>query len=513
MLMQMSSGMRCLLVGRFCLVFEGVMALFVFIAVDSSPNGQQFLSCKEAALFLKSHFALNNARQLIDQRGFSMPQVYDITSTRTVGGSSLAAELMYEKIPVSILPVSDLHGTGASFEEMDNLAEVQVHDLLKCFKCNLSFDEKDAYLQHVLTFHEQPSTKKIKFGRPVGEGVIIRDGKFECQFCHKVFEERRKYNGHVGVHVRNRETGDFDVLVAAIKSNESFTHEELVLHTATVNTSLELDGNTTLETVAGTVGSSCPSTMDTNQELALVTSQQPNMGSDNCEPSQPIEELKVEGAPDLDLNQNDVEGSRAKTEMMNIYIGKDKPNDDCALPMPNDITYLSGEQRAGFSLYEAKSNNISGLIAQADIAHNEIASSSEFFMQSLECFPEFDSGSNKILMRIYICIDDDNLYKGESGFFNDDTKLQNVTGFEELGLDDLEPFDMANGSEMAEEPSSMIVFNSEEMSLNMDDGHPLTTLCVWCRSEFRLEHIDSEAQSDTIGYMCPTCKDKISGLS
>lgn len=39
----------------------------------------------------------------------------------------------------------------------------------------------------------------------------------------------------------------------------------------------------------------------------------------------------------------------------------------------------------------------------------------------------------------------------------------------------------------------------------------VTTVCVWCRAEFKIEAFDAETQSDTIGYMCPTCKHNISG--
>lgn len=85
---------------------------------------------------------------------------------------------------------------------MENLAEVQIHDLFECHKCSMTFDEKDSYLQHLLSFHQR-TTRRYRLGSSVGDGVIIKDGKYECQFCHKVFLERRRYNGHVGIHVRN----------------------------------------------------------------------------------------------------------------------------------------------------------------------------------------------------------------------------------------------------------------------------------------------------------------------
>ena len=85
---------------------------------------------------------------------------------------------------------------------IENLPEVQVRDVFECVKCKLTFDEKNVYLQHLFSFHQR-TTKRYKLVTTVGEGVIVRDGKYECQFCHKVFQERHSYNGHVGTHVRN----------------------------------------------------------------------------------------------------------------------------------------------------------------------------------------------------------------------------------------------------------------------------------------------------------------------
>lgn len=77
-----------------------------------------------------------------------------------------------------------------------------MRDLFECHKCNIAFDEKDTYLQHLMSSH-QKTTRRYRLSSSVGKGVIIKDGKYECQFCHKIFEERHRYNSHVGSHVRN----------------------------------------------------------------------------------------------------------------------------------------------------------------------------------------------------------------------------------------------------------------------------------------------------------------------
>ena len=100
------------------------------------------------------------------------------------------------------VPISSEQPKEATLLGMDNLADVQIRDLFECHKCSMTFDEKDTYLQHLLSYHQR-TTRRYRLGSSVGDGVIIKDGKYECQFCHKVFLERRRYNGHVGIHVRN----------------------------------------------------------------------------------------------------------------------------------------------------------------------------------------------------------------------------------------------------------------------------------------------------------------------
>lgn len=110
-----------------------------------------------------------------------------------------------------------------------------------------------------------------------------------------------------------------------------------------------------------------------------------------------------------------------------------------------------------------------------------------------------------------------------------DQKLENVTGFEELTFDDIEPYKygFVNEHELPSLPGSSmnlginngmeedgfncsVRFGSEGVMLNTLETNHLT-VCVWCRTEFKLEGIELEAPSDSIGYMCPTCKARISG--
>ncbi|KAF5444185.1 hypothetical protein F2P56_036682 [Juglans regia] len=119
--------------------------------------------------------------------------------------------------------------------------------------------------------------------------------------------------------------------------------------------------------------------------------------------------------------------------------------------------------------------------------------------------------------------------KGEEHLPSVDQRHNNVTGFEELGLDEIEPLKYSTGTvqeslSMQEVPmdltynaemegvyGSSVQFESEEVMLNMADRQQLTTACVWCGVEFNHDDVDAEIQPDSVGFMCPTCKAKISG--
>lgn len=72
--------------------------------------------------------------------------------------------------------------------------------MLLCYKSNVAGD-KHVKMQQQLS-SQQRSAKRRKLGKLIDESVMVKDGNFECQFCHKMFTERDCYNGHVGVHAR-----------------------------------------------------------------------------------------------------------------------------------------------------------------------------------------------------------------------------------------------------------------------------------------------------------------------
>lgn len=151
----------------------------------------------------------------------------------------------------SILPpltTSDARETEVCLMEIENLPDVQVQDIFECYKCNLIFHQRNAYLDHLMSVHEQ-TTRRYKVGQSIGEGVIIKDGKFECQYCHKVFSERRSYNGHVGVHVRSHGKASKELLMlgSVQKSAESLSVEDSHIRSSKMNALIEIARNSMVE--------------------------------------------------------------------------------------------------------------------------------------------------------------------------------------------------------------------------------------------------------------------------
>lgn len=237
-------------------------------------------------------------------------------------------------------PTSNEQEKEVALLGMENLAEVQIHDLFECHKCSMTFDEKDAYLQHLLSFHQR-ITRRYRLGSSVGDGVIIKDGKYECQFCHKVFLERRRYNGHVGIHVRNYVRRVEEVPSASPQQKiESPTREDFPSRISKMDALIEIAQNSILETSVGpddeSKGGSAP-----DKPLAVPSKEFPVSNSDrelNMESPLSEQELDDSTIDQGHLDQLDIEhmvtdGSMEKTDDASgiVDVKTDSILDDTAL--------------------------------------------------------------------------------------------------------------------------------------------------------------------------------------
>lgn len=539
-----------------------------------SPDGQQFASCKEASSFLQSYFGLNDASQQMDLMGDDNLQVYVLASDDRAGVLHKNLKL----VPKTSIP----HVKGMEFNLMgiDNLPEVQVRDLFECYKCNMTFDEKNPYLKHLMTFHQR-TTKRYRLGSSIGEGVIIKqDGKYECQICHKVFQERRSYNGHVGVHVRNhvRHSEELPGEATVHKSDASPSQDKLPPRISKMDALIEIAQSSILDTSSAEQndkanGGSSPDRL----EVASVPEHHV-VNSDHELPSDPngreSEDCMTKSIPDHGFNQNyaqciisdkekvnsveispehqavnsdhelasdhngrELEDCMTKNQGFNenyvqcIISEKQKVNSvDISHVESNVMAVCAGtfEHTEGSEAEKhGNSEQESGLNSQLTPSHvavtwssdqtvNEIglhsgiADSSMTMTQSFDCFPSSTAISNK----------------GEDEFGTLYQKLDNVTGFDELRLEEMEhlQFSFMNGQELPPFPEVSVnvandeimeeVFNSSavfQSEVNIDCRRQFAAVCVWCTTEFNHEAFESEAQSDSVGFMCPSCKTKISG--
>ncbi|XP_042008258.1 uncharacterized protein LOC121756901 [Salvia splendens] len=473
-----------------------------------SPTGHQFLSCAEAASFLRSYFSNKDADQ---QMQIACP----------VGKT--------DEMPRPIVAPAGVNSSSAHENEdclmgIENLPEVQVRDVFECVKCKLTFDEKNVYLQHLFSFHRK-TTKRYKLGTTVGEGMIVKDGKYECQFCHKVFQERRSYNGHVGSHVRNpgKKSGELGAPVGTPINAESALLDGAPLRSSKMDALIEIAHNSTFETSNNANGEET-----TENHSGVVLRVEETQAASGCHEekstSDPVEIQAEDCSADINVPDDLNQGSQASTKDNGI------PNDDKAwnVNIKTDPTCISVSgpvrscetQQYENSSLEVNHENRSLKTSEDHLQDAPGLTVEEIFKggvssapltQSFQFFPPFDSVSNK----------------GEHVFSADDQNLENVTAFEELSFDDMEPFKygFGNGQELSSLPGGSINLNSnsgiedefdpsvkfgqEEIMLNTLHANQLT-VCVWCRAEFRLEGIESETLSDSIGYMCPTCKANIS---
>ncbi|KAK8971492.1 Methyl-CpG-binding domain-containing protein 8 [Platanthera guangdongensis] len=154
-----------------------------------SPNGYQFVSCKEVSSYILSLQGVmqpasdptDNTTPPSDKgtRDFNAGQIHQ--SAISNGSSSFS----------SPTPVSYVSGNQEKQPEG-----------ITCYDATpISYISYENEKEHLLSSHRRRN-KRRKLGKTIVDGVILKDGKYVCQFCHKAFSERHRYSGHIGAHVR-----------------------------------------------------------------------------------------------------------------------------------------------------------------------------------------------------------------------------------------------------------------------------------------------------------------------
>lgn len=178
-----------------------------------SPNGQQFVSCKEVSSCLLSLSGLQDARQPNYGHNDENSQLAHQISPGNAAGLTLKDDKSKDGLvcssPSTVTTIPTHHEKQATLLNMGNSWEVKVGEILKCHKCAMTFDEKDDLLHHLSSSHNG-TANSCKLSSSICNEVIMKEGKYECRFCHEIFHEENGYNRHVEIHtktsVKNAET-------------------------------------------------------------------------------------------------------------------------------------------------------------------------------------------------------------------------------------------------------------------------------------------------------------------
>uniref|UniRef100_A0A2P2KGV2 Uncharacterized protein MANES_07G032600 n=1 Tax=Rhizophora mucronata TaxID=61149 RepID=A0A2P2KGV2_RHIMU len=496
--------------------------LIFLCVIFFSPGGQHFVSSKEVSAYLQSLFGPHGPLQAKDPAVDNTRQAYILASESHLGAAE-KDEVQGEHTKVDLL----------GFE---NLAEVQIHDLFECYKCNVKFDEKDTYLQHLLSLHQR-TTRRYRLGSSVGDGVIVKDGKYECQFCHKVFHERRRYNGHVGIHVRNYVRGIEDspaVRISLEKRSDSPSEDELPTRISKMDALIEIAQNSIQETSTNGLNNESVVEMAVDEQNAGSNTELHSLISDHEQNSDsPLSEeddLMADKSLEPEIHEKKYYHMTADekmgiideaSDMLEVRIGLSNvvqhDNGDTSGKDGENIDHLKHEVdksklveiEIGFrSNNSALDNDLGQHTTQKpfkeDLIHHVVPEHPIQMLQSSPC----SSLPNAIIE------------KGENKLDIIEKKHDKVTRSEELRMEEIEQPDVVgSGQDSVSLPKGITQMEGEHDApvhlesevVNTANGQQLITECVWCGVEFSHEAVDAEVQSDSVGYMCPTCKSKISG--
>ncbi|BAT86878.1 hypothetical protein VIGAN_05020500 [Vigna angularis var. angularis] len=540
-----------------------------------SPSGQQFVSCKEVSSYLQSLLGNGDGQSQSSRRSENVVQEQIVPAENSAG---VTPERQDQRQIVAVN--AEVPGLFAGARErvkevallgIENLADVQIQDLFECRKCNMSFDEKDSYLQHLLSVHQR-TTRRYRLGSSVGDGVIIKDGKFECQFCHKVFLERRRYNGHVGIHVRNyvRRVEDSPGQINVQRTDDkSPVREDVPLRISKMDALIEIAQNSIMEgcvtephhlaklngipasdVAVGYLdqdGNSEAPISEKQMEDSLTKKNVDHHGMDGkveeVDNDNRVIDVKMVTFLDnmglLSVNKQDVKASETSEVKDDVELtieeldqsgidldgvsevhlselnmipesekGENSESSNAKVQFKPDEG-ISNKSDLEFGLNCLKdvpvtvSTDVQEMVmagSEENVVHSRAFNSSISTEQPMDCLPAFSSD------------------KGGKQFCRLENEHDNVKGLEELRFDEIDSVDydfariqdspsppavsaeLANDAVMGETFLSSVQFESQ-----------LTTVCVWCGIEFNHDAVNSEIQPDSVGFMCPACKAKISG--
>ncbi|CAN1141762.1 hypothetical protein LINPERHAP2_LOCUS12672, partial [Linum perenne] len=413
----------------------------------------------------------------------------------------------------------------------------------------LSCKEVSEYMQSVLGSHSAPqqgkdstndsiqldnrvisptkATRRFRLGSSVGDGVIVKDGKYECQFCHKVFHERRRYNGHVGVHVRNYVRGVEESpaeRMALKKKTDSPVEDEVPARTSKMDALIEIAQNSILEASPGVPNDESNRGVASDKDDAIyvpVSVADSEVASGFHLPDVKMQDSIKEKTPELEIQK---EGVNIIEEVENVAEGSEdvRINASLSAQLSPVSEFIKGKGNLAFNhdgkgkgfttgssvgTYGAEFlvNNKAQVQKELDMAVGSGGTGAAILMSELNS--DLSAESTPFAM-----------FDKEENEFDAGVDELRVEDMELVGLETEQETLMATEGPVHEgvraEIESMCnvsgPLDSEFGSGTVQGSEELPTMCTWCGMEFGYASSGASAQSGSAGYMCHSCRLKVS---
>ncbi|GMH31385.1 hypothetical protein Nepgr_033228 [Nepenthes gracilis] len=168
---------------------------WLFVRRYISPKGQCFVSCKDVSSYLFSLCGLQDAKCTTSNHCTEA----SLAVNESTSGYAADNHLKVGKASSFVTSYSHTQEKQFPLLESVNPGDLQGAGVFRCHKCSTPFSGEEYLLRHLLSCHKR---KRRKSGVPFDDGMLMKNDKYECQFCHKTFHERHSYFGHVGIHVK-----------------------------------------------------------------------------------------------------------------------------------------------------------------------------------------------------------------------------------------------------------------------------------------------------------------------
>ncbi|XP_052194864.1 uncharacterized protein LOC127802851 isoform X2 [Diospyros lotus] len=281
-----------------------------------SPDGEQFLSCKEVSSFFQSYVGISGASESLTQPEGDNQQVHGVGSEERAGFVHKNDDVKRESNPSSILPspsIPIVQEKGFDSRGIDNLPEVQVQHLFECDKCNMTFNEGNSFVRHLMSFHQR-ITRRYNLGLSTGENLIPKE--CESGILQKGFQERQSLHTNVGIHTRNDNgsSGELPVQTVVQKNIQPPPHNALPSRISKMDALVEVAHNTILETTFAEFHDKAK--ISSSDKLKGVST--PDTGAASSGHNElKMETCKTKSTPDQSFNKHGIDCVMTDCEAMN----------------------------------------------------------------------------------------------------------------------------------------------------------------------------------------------------